>query len=89
MHRCARFSRFFFNDQNSAPFCAFTVSSAAVYALLLPPCADKYLLFSFSSGYFSVPMKSMCSKKCAMPYGAPGCNKISVYKSFSPFLLKI
>jgi len=32
-----------------------TVSSPAVYALDIPPWADRYLEYSFSSGYFSVP----------------------------------
>jgi hypothetical protein len=28
--------------------------------------------YSFSSGYFSVPMKSICSRKWAIPYCAFG-----------------
>lgn len=36
--------------------------TASVMALELPPCVDKKASYSFSSGYFSLPMNSMCSR---------------------------
>lgn len=40
-------------------------------------CTDAftYLEYSFSSGYFSVPRKSMCSQKCATPDTSQGSFK--------------
>lgn len=57
----------------------YTVCSASVCALVYPPWAERYLSKAFSSGYFSDPMKIMCSRKCAAnaivrvrAYSAPG-----------------
>lgn len=40
-------------------------TSESVNALLIPPLALRNLAKESSSGYFSVPRKSMCSQKCA------------------------
>ncbi len=42
-----------------------------------PPCWARKALYSFSSGYFSDPMKSMCSRKCA----SPATGRMGYYKS--------
>ena len=38
---------------------AITVPSSAVYALLMPPCADRNLEYSFSSGYLHRASRKM------------------------------
>jgi hypothetical protein len=37
------------------------------------------LLKAFSSGYFSLPMKIMCSRKCANPYLLAGSLKLPAF----------
>ena len=44
------------------------MNSFIVYAFEQPPFADMKLLKAFSSGYFELPMKIICSKKWASPY---------------------
>ena len=63
------------------------MSSESVYALLLPPCDDKYAENSSSLGNFLVPRKLMCSQKCARPGTSLGSEKAPTFTSRAAALL--